>query len=128
MVKPPPTKRAEALLNTAWHCGKKAFPDDEEELLAKLVADMSQDIVRTPWTMTAGLPTFTTSSELWLFKRGTPLFSKEKLHLLGFSRATDVKNLSDNDIKSLAAEAMALPSVASSIVAVFLSVEFPRMF
>ena len=83
--------------------------------LKNAVIDVSQDVLRSSWRLD-GCPTQTTSSEYFLCGRGRVAIPEEHLLLLGFDHV-DVSDLSSAQVKELAAEAMAVPTVATCLMA-----------
>eukprot|EP00971_Amphidinium_carterae_P315173 6264523-Amphidinium_carterae.1 len=74
--------------------------------------DVSQDIRRKKWSQSC--TTITTSTSLFSYAVGRKVAPQELLQLLGFCNIK-LENLSGNEIKSLAGEAMAMPSIALAV-------------
>ena len=79
-----------------------------------LVLDTSQDIERKAWGVNR-IPTMTRTSDFFAFHRQRALCGAEHLQLLGFNvslAGLDLKGHSAHQLKDLAGDCMAPPSVA----------------
>lgn len=114
------------LLDVAWHSSTRGKSEKEvQEVQQILVCDISQGVERSPWhTM---VPTFTTSGEYYMFGPDRLIEEPEKLSALGFDKV-NLEGLSTSEVKDLAGEAMALPSIGSILIAVIMAADFPDLF
>jgi hypothetical protein len=120
--------RCKDLINIAWHAATRDMTDpvDIASVKASLMIDVSQDILRKPWTTHLG--TFTTSAQLYSFRLERFLLEQEKFYLLGFPHSTDFTSLSTNALRDLSGDAMALPSVTMVTYSLLLIGKFPGLW
>ena len=121
-----PTARARALLDCAfWDVTHSAHQEGLAQLVTKLVADTSQSVARKPWSLK--FPTLTTSSDLYIFARQSPMLMSERFHLLGYGRPR-LGELSEGALKDLSGEAMFLPSVTACMQAMMLHLPYEGLW
>ena len=110
------TERLTDCIDLCWQYVSQqgAFNSTDEVLL-----DVSQDLERRPWA-TNRFPTMTRSTEFFSFTRQRVLAGAEYLQVLGFDvSASGLKldKLSQHQLKDLAGDCMAPPSIALTSLA-----------
>lgn len=125
------TKRVWDLLDCAavQVCrSKKARLDNMKKALNDAIVDVSQSHGRRPVSNSQGVAhTLTTSSQLFSYRQERLLVPFEHLLLQGYPSNTKIpKELSDRDVRSLAGEAIALPSLGTICWALYLLRAFPQ--
>jgi hypothetical protein len=121
----PNQERATSLIDVAYVTATDRLNSQAEKdhILSRLTVDISQDTCRNPWHYR--FPTLTCSSELYCFRFDRMVTEFEKLVLLGFSKAVNVRAMPQHHVKELAGEAMAVPSVASVLYCTLLCIQLP---
>lgn len=94
----------------------------QEVKIKDVILDISQSHQRPTFTDNAGvLPTMTTGSHYYSFRADSMLASIEHLMLQGHPRSVTIpESLKPADVRALAGEGMALPSLATAIWAWFM--------
>ena len=119
-----PTKRILDLIDCAAMSvakkAKKRLGDCKQEL-DRTILDVSQSHGRRPFN-TGDVRTLTTSSKLFSFGQRRTLVEKEHFLLMGFDDQLVLpKAISASNLRALAGEGMALPCLATVVIAVLLT-------
>ena len=96
------------------HCGEDA------DCFKTLYQDVSQDGARRPWANK--VRSMVRNSDIYAWKQDRTLTGSEHLRCLGFeTKKLDLSHHTDRELKDLAGEAMAVPSISLVSVAALLA-------
>ena len=100
-----------------------------QRLLHGAFVDVSQSFSRRAWALrNEDLPTFTTSTTLYSFSDDRVVTGREMLQMHGHSPRLSVPDsLTEENLRELAGEGMALPSLGLVVWSLFLCKRFPEM-
>ena len=122
-----PTKRVLDLIDCSvlevCKRARKTMPQCADEL-NETVIDVSQSHGRRPFSTSGVARTLTTSSRLFVLSQRRLLLPREHLMLQGFLESVEIPaSVSDTAIRHMAGEGMALPCLATILMALLLTKE-----
>ena len=114
------TDRCLDLVNIAFEVAQKHACADDSSVSCGLFVDVSQSTDRAPWSQN-GLRALTTGCEVFAFSLKRTLHPVEHLSVMGFQPPIKTDGLSVSQIRDLAGEGMAMPSIAMALISVLTS-------
>ena len=116
------------VIDVGYACAIRGASDAEAVGITKtILCDVSENVERRPWANK--FSTFTTSSHLYAYGLDRIIYEAEKNALLGFdARRLQLDNLPPHQLRDIAGDAMAVPSVALVMYSVVLNVKFPGLW
>ena len=124
----PDTERVKGMLDAAAFgcCEKNMSEETIAQNLRGILVNFSQNPGRRPVSSSSGnAQTLTTSSQLYSFERDRVLLGLEHLRMQGWPDVQVPEDMSDQQLKELAGEGMALPCIGSILFALYLCKGFP---